>query len=298
MFTVAITTYNRQQLLGRAIQSALSQRWPGLELLVVDDASTDGTADFMQNSFPRIQLLQQSQNRGPGAARNRALKEATEPWVVFLDDDDTLTAGAISRVAECLVQFPNASRYPVLQFARSNATTDTPFFVAGMADYMTERLKGDFVPVVNRRYFLSEGLAYPELGTVGGEGLLWWRIAEHYGIPTWASKIAELHSDAQYRMTSTDYQLCHAREFAELQEHTLTEFGDVLLTKFPAYYLKKRLGGATYRLLAGEPSAAREHIRLALRQRISFRALCLLLLTHMPRALVRGCYTLYRRQEA
>lgn len=294
---VAITTYNRSRLLSRAIHSVLSQHWAHLELIVIDDASTDGTPDLMQSCFSHLRFLRQTENRGLGAARNRGLKAATQPWVIFLDDDDTLSPQALARIARHVARYPDAEQYPVLQFACSNGRADSPFLVARMADYVTERVRGDFVPVINRHYFLSEGLAYGELRAVGG-GLMWWRIADKYGIPTWAEPMVEVRNDAPLRMTSTEYQLRHARDFAELQEHTLREFGSELSSRFPDYYQKKRLGSATYRLLAGEAAAAREQIGHSLRHRISLPALGLWLLTYLPRGFVTRCYESYRRREA
>lgn len=292
--SVVITTYNRCQLIGRAIESALDQVWPELEVLVVDDASTDCTPDLMRASYPHVRYVRQDPNRGVCAARNRGLREASKPWVVFLDDDDTLLPGALSRIAAHIAELPDAERYPVFQFPCSNGRLVKPFMIARIDDYLAETLQGDFAPVIRREHFLAKGLAYPEFRSAG-EGLLWWRVANKYGIPTWADEVETVHTDAPARLTSATYQLLNARDFAELQERTLSEFGEILAAKFPAYYQKKLLGAATYWILAGEQAVARSRLRLALRQRFSAEVLGLWVLSFSPLACVRRCFAMYRR---
>lgn len=293
--TVVITTYNRSHLLGRAIRSALDQGWSDLEVLVVDDASTDDTPDLMRNSFPEVRYLCQDTNRGVSAARNRGLREASQPWVMFLDDDDTLLPGAVERIAAHIAKLPDVERYPVLQFAHSNGNIPKEFTIVRLEHYTTGVLQGDFVPVIRKDPFLAKALAYPE-SVRAGESLLWFRVAEEYGIPTWADRVGRVHPDALVRQTSTDYQLLHVRNLAELQERILSEFGEVLAARFPAYYQKKRLGAATYRILAGERTAARSHIRLALQRGYSIGAVGLWALSFLPRAWAQRCFVLYRRR--
>lgn len=83
---VVIPAYNRADLVGRAIDSALAQTLPPAEVIVVDDASTDGTAEAAESGGARV--IQHSENRGPAATRNSALEAVTQPWVAFLDSDD------------------------------------------------------------------------------------------------------------------------------------------------------------------------------------------------------------------
>ncbi len=292
--TVVITTYNRSYLLDRAIRSALDQHWPSLEVLVVDDASTDSTRDLMRSSFPEVHYVRQDTNRGPSAARNRGLREASQPWVMFLDDDDTLLPGAVGRIAAHIPKLPDVERYPVLQFAHGNGSISKEFTIVRLEHYATGVLQGDFMPVIRKDLFLAEGLAYPEF-VRAGESLLWFRVAEEYGIPTWADRVGSVNADALVRQTSTDYQLLHARDLVELQERILNEFGEVLAARFPAYYQKKRLGAAAYWLLAGERIAARSHIRIALQRGYSIGAVGLWGLSFLPRAWSQRCFVLYRR---
>jgi glycosyltransferase involved in cell wall biosynthesis len=87
-FSVVVPTYNRSHLIAPTLRSVLAQTFVDLELLVVDDGSTDDTAAVVQ-SFrdPRIRYLPIS-NRERGAARNHGLRCARGEYVVFLDSDD------------------------------------------------------------------------------------------------------------------------------------------------------------------------------------------------------------------
>lgn len=87
--SVVVPTYNRAPLLLRAIASVRSQTFGDFEILIVDDGSTDGTAqavEALQDS--RIRYLRQPRNAGVSAARNRGLREARGDLIAFLDSDD------------------------------------------------------------------------------------------------------------------------------------------------------------------------------------------------------------------
>lgn len=83
-----IPTYNRRQHVQRAIDSVLRQTLPVAEIIVVDDGSTDGTAEFLQARYgARIRVVRQ-ENGGVSGARRRLVQEATAEWLAFLDSDD------------------------------------------------------------------------------------------------------------------------------------------------------------------------------------------------------------------
>jgi len=84
--TVVIPTYNRYELLKRALASVFAQTQRVDEIIVVDDGSTDDTAQIIKD-FPSITYIYQ-ENRGVSAARNAGIKEAKNEWIAFLDSDD------------------------------------------------------------------------------------------------------------------------------------------------------------------------------------------------------------------
>ena len=88
LFSVVIPAYNRARLLPDTIRSVLAQTRQDFEIIVVDDASTDGTADVAAAVDERVQVIRQPENRRQAAARNAGLARASGKYVAFLDSDD------------------------------------------------------------------------------------------------------------------------------------------------------------------------------------------------------------------
>jgi glycosyltransferase involved in cell wall biosynthesis len=87
-FSVVIAAYNAERMIAAAVRSVLAQTCAELELIVVDDGSTDRTAAVVGGfDDPRVRLLAQS-NRGPAAARNAGIAAAAGVYIGFLDSDD------------------------------------------------------------------------------------------------------------------------------------------------------------------------------------------------------------------
>lgn len=97
--TVVMTSFNAAGTIERALASVLEERAILLEIVVVDDASTDATADVVARvaaADPRVVLIRAPANEGVSKARNRALDAARGAWLSFLDADDRLLPGAIA----------------------------------------------------------------------------------------------------------------------------------------------------------------------------------------------------------
>ncbi|MEM7293856.1 MAG: glycosyltransferase [Pseudomonadota bacterium] len=101
--SVVIPTYNRSALLTRAIDSVLSQTHPAEEIIVVDDGSTDRTAEMVQKRYPHVQLLRQK-NQGVSAARNRGITAAKCEWIGLLDSDDAWLPQKLERQVRAIQQ--------------------------------------------------------------------------------------------------------------------------------------------------------------------------------------------------
>ena len=87
-YLIIIPSFNRRDDLRETIRSMkFLQENVGFELVVVDDCSTDGTAEMLQNEFPRVKLLKNDPQLGPAASRNRAANEFEAEFYIFLDSD-------------------------------------------------------------------------------------------------------------------------------------------------------------------------------------------------------------------
>ena len=86
--SIVIPTYNRAEVIERAIDSAIAQTVTETEIIVVDDASTDETVSILESYEDQIQYYCHDQNRGGSAARNMGISEASGDYIAFLDSDD------------------------------------------------------------------------------------------------------------------------------------------------------------------------------------------------------------------
>ncbi|MBY5994263.1 glycosyltransferase family 2 protein [Ferrimonas balearica] len=97
LVTVVITTYNRPDRLGKAMASVAKQDHPNIELIVVDDCSTEDYSEALRSPPMPLRYLRQPRNQGACAARNRGIREAKGEFIAFLDDDDQWVPEKISR---------------------------------------------------------------------------------------------------------------------------------------------------------------------------------------------------------
>ena len=107
LVSVIIPTYNRRYCLGRAIDSVVSQTYTDFELIVVDDGSTDGTLDLLQDYGGRIRVMQQ-RNSGVSAARNAGIRAAKGTFIALLDSDDCWMAQKLEKQVAFFNTIPDA----------------------------------------------------------------------------------------------------------------------------------------------------------------------------------------------
>ena len=109
LLSVVIPTWNRAQLVCDAVNSALAQRAGCVEVIVVDDASTDATAGRLEAEFGTgIRLLRLCERRGAGGARNAGARLARGEFVAFLDSDDVWLPGKLEAELRVFARFPSA----------------------------------------------------------------------------------------------------------------------------------------------------------------------------------------------
>ncbi len=147
--SIVIPCYNTAQFLAETIRSALTQTLPAADIVVVDDASTDGSAEVAEK-FPEVRLIRQAKG-GVSVARNRGMREATGDFIVFLDSDDRLLPEALEIGAEELRARDECGF--VYGFSRSIDAAGAPLDPAGdvrprvgHADYTTLLAGSGLVP--------------------------------------------------------------------------------------------------------------------------------------------------------
>jgi GT2 family glycosyltransferase len=165
LFSVIIPTYNRLPFLLSALTSVRAQRFRDFEVVVVDDGSTDGTAEALKTFGMPLTLLRHD-NRGPGAARNSGAREARGDYLAFLDSDDLWFPWTLATFARLIAEHgePTILSAHVVEFRDASPPDDGPegpVRAAFFDDYLASSQSGHFVgagmTVVRRERFLETG---------------------------------------------------------------------------------------------------------------------------------------------
>jgi glycosyltransferase involved in cell wall biosynthesis len=95
--SIVIPAYNAQAFIAGAIESCLSQSYAPQEIIIVDDASRDRTAEIASSFPPPVRVIRLGENIGAAGARNRGLQSSTGDWIAFLDADDRFVSTKLER---------------------------------------------------------------------------------------------------------------------------------------------------------------------------------------------------------
>jgi Glycosyl transferase family 2 len=110
-FSVVVTTYNRERIVRRAVDSCLAQTFEDLEVVVVDDASGDGTVAALESyDDPRLRVVVHERNRGINPARHTGTVAARGEWIVVVDSDWELMPEALARLRVAIEALPEGVR--------------------------------------------------------------------------------------------------------------------------------------------------------------------------------------------
>lgn len=180
LVTIVIPTFNKVTFVRQTISSVLTQNYWPIEILLVDNGSTDGTLAAIQslrNEFSCIRIIQTLRNEGPSGARNEGLRQAKGKYVFFLDGDDLFFPNKIARQVDHMDRHPQTG-LTLTSYLISDKTASNPRLVEfekvdSLIDgWLSMRGFGGLVESTGciRLSFLSEGLFY-DLGLKGSEGL-------------------------------------------------------------------------------------------------------------------------------
>lgn len=111
MISVVIPLYNKKESIAHTLECVLKQTYQDFEVVVVDDGSTDGSAEIVEGvADGRIRLIRQ-ENGGVSAARNRGIKEAKREYVAFLDADDEWKPEHLETLVRLIEKYPQCGAY-------------------------------------------------------------------------------------------------------------------------------------------------------------------------------------------
>jgi len=193
--SVVIPLYNKEREVNRAIKSVLNQTVKDFELIVVNDGSTDRSAEVVHAlNDPRIRIINQ-ENGGVSAARNRGVKEARSELVAFLDADDEWKPHFLETILQLQRNYPSCSVFATNYLRRNMDGSVTPPIIRGLPRSSWEGILRKYFKIasksdppiwssavaVTKTSIASIG-GYP-LGVTYGEDLLTWaKLAIKYNI--------------------------------------------------------------------------------------------------------------------
>ena len=223
LVSVIIPTYNRKMYVQEAIDSALAQTYPAVEIIVVDDGSTDGTGEILKARYDeRIQYVYQD-NQGESAARNKAIRLSHGQYIALLDSDDVWLPTKLEqqvRLMECQPEVGLVSCHALQIDAQGNLTRTTPLRPQQTTNIVPLEILILNSPlycstVLMRRSHLDEVGLFTEEIRYGEDRDLFLRVATRCKVGFVCEPLISLrsHTDAQSRPLVSKHEI--ERRFAE-----------------------------------------------------------------------------------
>lgn len=157
--SVVIPTYNREQFILRAIQTALHQTLPAFEIIVVDDASTDGTETLIEKlKEPRIVYIKNKKNIGAADSRNVGIERVRGDYVAFLDSDDEWTSDKLEKQVYRLQGFDLREHW--LCYTQVRVVTDDSSFIKPSRDIHHGEHLSEYL-FVSKQFILTSSMLFP-----------------------------------------------------------------------------------------------------------------------------------------
>lgn len=211
-FSVVIPLYNKEKHINRAINSVLNQRFQAAEIVIVDDGSTDNSANEVQKfkGDRRIRLIRQN-NFGVSAARNKGVSEASYEMIAFLDADDEWKPDFLLQILRLYNNFPDCGAYATAyDIIEQNEKKCVPYIIGippapwiGIIPNLFRMMQYDLPfsssSVVMPKSIFEEMNGFPKGIKRGEDKILWVRLGMKYPIAYSPSCLAIYHREATNR---------------------------------------------------------------------------------------------------
>lgn len=237
-FSIIVPLYNKAPYVKKALESIVSQTLKDWELIVIDDGSTDGSADVVRDFIrvndemsrdkslneslslndERIRLILQ-ENAGVAAARNRGVKESQGEYVCFLDADDWWEQEYLAEMDKLIVEYPKAGLYATnfVYYKPGKTRIEHQNVRTGYINYPEVYYKTGSMPVwtgvacMPRKVFDEMG-GFPVGIKLGEDFLLWAKTAIHYLVAFCEKPLAYYNNDVPASLRAT--RNLHAPEYS------------------------------------------------------------------------------------
>ncbi len=243
LVSVVIPAYNYERYVGETVRSALGQTHPEIEVLVVDDGSTDGTGEVVRGFGDRVRYLPK-ENGGLGSARNYGIERARGEFLVFLDADDLLEPEAVEAMLGALRALPPdyalvACHYTAIGPGGEELSAQARGTRDAEVTYRSLLLRNRFCPVVLVRTSVVRELGMFDtsygVGEQGSEDRdMWIRVAAGHRIHMLARRLVRkrqhevnMSGNAGRQMASMRRTLAKARSAGVVPRWNLFFWGQV-----------------------------------------------------------------------
>lgn len=172
--SVIVPAYNSKNYINACVDSLLAQTYPSVEIIVVNDGSTDETRDILLSYGDKIRLIDQ-ENQGVSTARNHGLSEATGDYLLFVDSDDFIDANYIEKMVKAAVKYNSdlvLSGYIITDATGKAVQRVIPGdYVAGVDEIWAYRLSSVWSRIYKRKYWDENKLHFVEEEGARGEDI-------------------------------------------------------------------------------------------------------------------------------
>lgn len=177
--SVVIPTHNRADQIGPTLAGALRQTGVELEVIVVDDCSSDGPSAVLERmGDPRLRVLRHEENRGVGAARNTGIAEARREWIAFLDDDDVWAPNKLALQLSRSGDFVSTGAVVVDEQLRPKRMLVAPRAASLASDLRRVNVVGSPSSVLVRRQVVADAGGFDARFSVLADWDLWLTLAD------------------------------------------------------------------------------------------------------------------------
>jgi glycosyltransferase involved in cell wall biosynthesis len=192
LVTVCITTYNRKNNLLIAVRSVLAQTYSNIEIIIVDDCSSDSTPEFVKEEIlyihPNIRYFRHNVNKGLAVARNKAINEAKGKYFTFVDDDDAWAPNFLENMLK-IVDKNHGNYIYCASKVLGEAFSDTHY----IESYLKTMLLLGYTPPVASQFYITASLlevgGYDESIKSGVDHDLWISLAAAGYKVRWLDKV-------------------------------------------------------------------------------------------------------------
>jgi len=261
-FSIIIPVYNRAEEIKRAINSCLNQEFSDFEVIVVDDASTDTTAEIVRKFLDnKIVLLKHTENQGVCMTRNTGIDSSSGEWLLLLDSDDEFLPGALQTIFQyASVCSPEIDRIGFVYQRDDGGISPNPMPSQTILDYVgfitwrTRVTESDFFHCTRRKTFknvrFSPGRAYEDLYLLD--------FAARYKTKMIPNFVAIIHTDSGNRASNLSIAeraasfLRDASDQHIATNELLSRHGQALCSYAPCRYRIYQKARVLYALLSGK----------------------------------------------